>query len=206
MPEKDDHIVTGEEIVGPTATMTGKQEIFTCMVSAKSYEWSIPNYPKMIQVGATAKFQFPSAGKFIVQVTLDHDRTKRYVKEVNVEAAPNEKSQIPEDIKPLIPPGVQPLPEVNQSVKVSDAIFLSYLEKVVDKKMTANDFNDYLCYKGETKVISNGDLMTFTAFCEEITGKKRRKMIIGKTKIKIKSAELRRDNDGCVNIIEVKYH
>ena len=48
--------------------------------------------------------------------------------------------------------------------------------------------------------------MTFNAMCDEISGKKRRKLIIGKTKIKIQVAEMRRDKDGCVNIIEVKYH
>jgi len=72
--------------------------------------------------------------------------------------------------------------------------------------MTAADFDKYLCYKGETKVVSNGDVVTFNALCEEISGKKRRKFIIGKTRIKINSAVLRRDNEGCVNIIEVKYH
>ncbi len=205
---KDNNIVVGEEIVGPAATMTGKEESFFCMVTASAYEWSIPNYPKMIQTGQTAKFQFPTAGKFLVQVTLDHDRTKRYSKEITVEAVPVVKSEIPENIKPLIPEGVQPLPppETNKTVNISDAIFTGYLEKVIDKKMSAADFDNYLCYKGETKVILNGDLMTFNALCEEISGKKRRKMIIGKTKIKIKSAEMRRDKDGCVNIIEVKYH
>jgi PKD repeat protein len=205
--QKDDtNLVTGEEIVGPVATLTGKEEIFTCMVSAAVYEWSITNYPKMTQKGSTAKFQFPTAGKYSVQVTLDGDRTKRYSKEITVEAAPDLSSPIPDDIKPLIPSGVQPLPEATATVKITDATFKEYLEKVIDKKMTAADFDNYLCYKGETKVILNGDLMSFNALCEEISGKKRRKMIIGKTRIKIKSAEMRRDKDGCVNIVEIKYH
>ncbi len=205
--EKDDtNVVTGEEILGPLSTITGKDELFTCVVTARIYEWSISNYPKMTQKGSTAKFQFPTAGKYTVQVTLDGDRTKRYSKEITVEAAPDLSSPIPDDIKPLIPDGVQPLPEPAATVKITDATFKEYLEKVIDKKMTAADFDNYLCYKGETKVILNGDLMSFNALCEEISGKKRRKMIIGKTKIKIKAAEMRRDKDGCVNIVEVKYH
>lgn len=200
LQKKDNNVVSGEEILGPISTMTGKEEQFFCMVTAKSYDWSIPNYPKMTKSGATAKFTFPSVGKFLIQVTLDHDFTKRYSKEITVEAAPNQQSPLADDIKPLIPPGA------NATVNISDAIFKGYLEKVIDKKMTASDFDNYLCYKGETKVVSNGDLITFSAFCEEISGKKRRKLIIGKTKIRITSAEMRRDNDGCVNIIEVKYH
>ena len=196
----------GEEIIGPFATSTGIAESFTCMVAANYYEWSIPNYPKMVRTGSTAKFIFPAAGKFLVQVTLDHDRTKRYTKEITVEAPQVVKPLVPENLKPLIPNEVQPLPDPKTfSVKISDAAFTEYLSQVIDKKMAAPDFDRYLCYKGETKVVSNGDVISFNAFCAEISGKKRRKFIIGKTKIKIKSAILRRDSDGCVNIIEVKY-
>lgn len=207
--ESADYVVTGEEIVGPASTQTGKPEIFTCMVTAATYEWSISNYPKMNQSGSTAKFQFPTAGKYTVQVTLDNDRTKRYSKEINVQAAPNVSTSMPENIKPLIPEGVQPLPPPppeKKSVNISNDIFKGYLEKVIDKKMAAADFDNYLCYKGETRATLNGTLMTFNALCEEISGKKRRKLIIGKKRIKIKSAEMLRDKDGCVNIIDVEYH
>ncbi len=201
---KDDTVVMGEEIVGPASTIEGTEVMFYCMVTATAYEWTIVNYPKMTRTGTNAKFSFPGSGKYIVQVTLDHDRTKRYSREVTVEAAPNDKSPIPDNIKPLLPDNVQTLPDPNKNVKITDAIFLSYLQKVVDKKMAANDFDNYLCYKGETKVISNGELMSFNAFCDEISGKKRRKFL-SKVKIKIKTAEMRRDNEGCVNIIEIKY-
>ncbi len=199
-------VSAGEEIIGPFATTTGVEVSFTCMVSATNYEWSIPNYPKMLRNGSTAKFIFPAAGKFLVQVTLDNDRTKRYTKEVTVEAPAVTQSPLPENIKPLIPTEVQALPDPKTfSVKISDAVFTEYLTQVIDKKMAAPDFDKYLCYKGETKVVANGDIITFNALCEEISGKKRRKFIVTKTKIKINSAILRRDNEGCVNIIEVKY-
>jgi hypothetical protein len=205
--KSNEPVNSGEEIIGPFATSTGIEESFTCMVTATHYEWSIPNYPKMARTGSTAKFKFPAAGKFLVQVTLDHDRTKRYTKEITVETPEVIKPLVPDNIKPLIPTEVQTLPDPKTfSVKVSDAVFAEYLGQVIDKKMAAPDFDKYLCYKGETKVVSNGDVITFNALCEEISGKKRRKFIIGKTKIKINAAILRRDNEGCVNIIEVKYH
>jgi PKD repeat protein len=204
--KNDNNPVTGEEIIGQLSTITGKEELFTCVVTAKFYEWSITNYPKMTQTGSTAKFKFPTPGKYAVEVTLDHDRTKRYSKEITVEQAPDLNSPIQDDIKPLIPDGVQPLPDPTRTVIITDATFKDYLEKVINKKMTVTDFDNYLCYKGETKAVLNGDLMTFTELCDDISGKKRRKMIIGKTKIKIQVAEMRRDKDGCVNIIEIKYH
>lgn len=207
LTKSNEPVTAGQEIIGPLLTSPGVEANFTCMVSADSYEWSIPNYPKMIRTGSTAKFIFPSAGKFLVQVTLDNDRTKRYTREVTVEEPEVQKSPPPGKIQPLVPAtDVPPLPDPKTfSVKVSDAVFAEYLSQVVDQKMAAADFDKYLCYKGETKVVSNGDVMTFNAFCEEISGKKRRKNILWKTKIKINSAILRRDNDGCVNIIEVKY-
>lgn len=204
--KSNERVNPGEEIIGPFNTSTGIEESFTCMVAADNYEWSVPNYPKMLRTGSTAKFTFPAAGKFLVQVTLDRDRTKRYTKEITVEAPAPVNSPAPGEIKKLIHDAVQTLPDPKTvSVKISDAIFAEYLSQVIDKKMTAPDFDKYLCFKGETKVVSNGDIITFTALCEEISGKKRRKFIIGKTKIKINSAILRRDNEGCVNIIEVKY-
>lgn len=204
--KSNERVNPGEEIIGPFTTSTGVEESFTCMVAADNYEWSVPNYPKMLRTGSTAKFTFPAAGKFLVQVTLDRDRTKRYTKEITVEAPAAINSPAPGEIKKLIPDAVQPLPDPKTvSVKISDAIFTEYLSQVIDKKMAAPDFDKYLCYKGETKVVANGDIITFNALCEEISGKKRRKFIIGKTKIKINSAILRRDNEGCVNIIEIKY-
>lgn len=201
VPQNDDAIITGQEIVGPVATITGKEELFTCMVDAKTYEWTISNYPSMTQTGGTAKLRFPTVGKFLVMVTLNGDRTKRYTKEINVEAAPAEaKPLIPDSIPPLLPPAE------NKNIKITDDIFKGYLGKVIDKKMTAADFDNYLCFKGDTKVILNGELMTFNAMCDVISGKKRRKLLIGRTKIKIQMAEMRRGTDGCVNIIEVKYH
>lgn len=212
--QKGNYQVTGNEIVGPVSTVAGSKEAFTCMVAADSYEWSMVNYPKMIRKGSTANFEFPVAGKFVIQVTLDNDRTKRYTREITVEPAEKVSSTMP-NIKPLLPESMQPLPNLVSpasetqgpaTVKISDAVFTEYLEKVIDKKMTTSEFDKYLCYQGETKVVLNGDLMNFKELCEEISGKKRRKMIIAKTRIKIKSAIMRRDNDGCVNIIEVKYH
>jgi hypothetical protein len=221
--ESGTNLISGEEIVGPILTITGKDALFTCMVTAKVYEWSITNYPKLTQTGPSAIFQFPTPGKYIVEVTLDNDREKRYTKDINVEAEtvkPIATPTDPAELKQLISPKIAPItipekllpsdavvsgPEKTKTINITDVIFKDYLGKVIDRKMTAADFDTYLCYKGDTKVILNGDLMTFNAMCGEISGKKKSKMILWKKSIKIKTAEMRRDNDGCVNIIEVKY-
>jgi PKD domain len=221
--ESSTNLISGEEIVGPILTITGKDALFTCMVTAKVYEWSITNYPKLTQTGPSAIFQFPTPGKYIVEVTLDNDREKRYTKDINVEAEavkPVTTTTDPAELKQLISPKISPMtipekllpaeavvaaPEKNKTVTITDAIFKDYLGKVIDKKMTAADFDSYLCYKGDTKVILNGDLMTFNAMCGEISGKKKSKMVLWKKSIKIKTAEMRRDTDECVNIIEIKF-
>ena len=198
--QKADKVVTGEEIIGPSSTFTGKEEMFSCMVSANTYDWSIPNYPKMVRTGPSAKFQFPGANKYIVQVTLDQDRTKRYSKEITVEDPPKAKVEMPQKIVPLIPGNLQ----VKKTIKIADNIFRGYLEKVVNKEMKVEDFDDYLCDKGDTKTLVNGRLTTFAGLCEEISGGTRRKLI-GKRKIKIDSAVMRRDG-ACVSSIEVQFH
>lgn len=203
LQHKAENMITGDEISGPSTTIAGKEEMFSCMITANTYLWSILNYPKMMRTGLSAKFQFPATGKYIVQVTLDNDRTKRYSKEIMVTDAPKPKIDAPKNIGPLIPGNLQ-VP-ANKKIMITDEIFKSYMEKVVDKQMKVDDFSDYLCYGGDTRALLNGALTTFAGLCDEISGKTRRKFIIGRKKIRITSAVMRRDN-GCVNMVDVQYH
>jgi hypothetical protein len=197
-----DEFIPGQEIVGTNTTKPGEEEIYTCMVPAKDYEWSIPNYPKMVRTGSSAKFQFPGPGKYTVQVTLDNDRNKRFSKDVTVEApvAKPAASVIPDKIVPLVPDNLK----APATIKIANDIFASYLAKVIDKKMTVADFDDYLCDKGDTKAFLNGNITTFTAVCEEISGKKKKKLF-SKRSIRITSALMQRDKSGCVTMVTVNY-
>ena len=205
MQHNIDSVTKGGEIIGPAITITGKEVMFSCMVSAGTYEWSVPNYPKMLRTGPSVKYQFPIPGTYTVQVTLDNNREKRYTREITVEAPPKStpEVQVPQHIVPLIPPGIQ-VP-ASKKIIINDAIFLGYMEKVVNKEMKAEDFSDYLC-NSDTKALVNGKLTSFNGMCDELSGKKRKRLIFGKTKIKIISAIMRRDGNGCVTLVEVQYH
>jgi hypothetical protein len=213
-------ISTGEEIVGPSTSTVGIEELFSCMVSANSYEWSIVNYPKLTRTGMAAKFLFPHAGKFTVQVTLDNDRNKRFTKEVLVDNAAVVKSSQPnQKLVPLIPADLAVLPQENKTVSepastpvetnipapaankkifIADATFISYLDKVSSHEMSLADFDKYLCGGGTTKVVVNGDtkdMKTFSWLVQEVGQRKGPK---------VESASLNRA-DGCVTLILVKF-
>ncbi len=221
----------GGEIEGPVKIMTGREARFICIVSADSYEWSIENLPLMTRTGPTAKFIFPRPGKYLVQVMLDKDRNKRFGKEIEVEEADIDdgskpKRLLPKDtdvFKPYDPPQhetrkeelvakpaadtpVVVAPPANKSIYIADRVFLSYLEKVVNKEMAVADFDKYLCGGGGTPVVVNGDQKspkTFAWLCNELSAKKKKLVIFSKT-IKVESAQLHRIN-GCVTLIDVKY-
>ena len=198
--------VTGGEIIGPITTNVGKPEMFTCMIKADKYEWSVPNMPEMTQTGQTAKFKFPLKGKTTIQVTLNGDRTKRYEKDVLVENAIPE----PEKIKPkkLIPDEIGAVNTTPTSVVISEATFVTYMQKVVDGEYTVDDFDPYLCAGGTTPVILKGnkkDAKKFSWVCEQLKNKKRTKNIFQKVKIKIKAVRVHRDADKCVTLLEIDY-
>ena len=206
MQQNVDSVVKGGEIIGPPITVTGKEVMFSCMITAGTYEWSVPNYPKMLRTGPSVKYQFPIPGTYTVQVTLDNNREKRYTKEITVEEPPKptpDVGAVPQHIVPLIPPGIQ-VPS-GKKIIINDAIFLGYMEKVVNKEMKAEDFSDYLC-NPDTKALVNGKLTSFSGMCDELSGKKRKRLIFGKKQIKISSAIMRRDATGCVTMVEVQYH
>lgn len=198
--------VTGGEIIGPVTTNVGKPEMFTCMIKADKYEWSVPNLPDMTQSGQTAKFSFPLKGKTTIQVTLNGDRTKRYEKEILVEEALQE----PEKVKPkkLIPDDIGPAVTTPTSVVIAEPTFVNYMQKVVDGEYTVDDFDPYLCSGGSTPVFLRGDkkdARKFSWVCEQLKNKTQKKNIFQKVKIKIKSVTVHRDANKCVTLLEIDY-
>ncbi|MBC7889027.1 MAG: PKD domain-containing protein [Ferruginibacter sp.] len=219
--------VAGEEIIGPHSTIAGKEEWFMCMVTASAYAWSVVNYPKMHQTGLSAKFKFPSPGKYNVQVILDNDQSKRYSKEIIVkdETGKPEPANTKEVIRQLIPsdfeknpnPGgtaeppqnpVQDVPVTapakveppkRKTIFISNETFNSFMESVLNDQKDISDFSQYLFYEGATKVQVKGesDFKTFTWLYQELKGKSK--------KYKLKTVELIRDEHGHVTSIKVEY-
>lgn len=216
--------VSGQEIIGPVATIPGKEELFTCMVSAGSYEWSVVNYPKLHQTGITAQFTFPREGTYTVQVTLDNDRSKRFTKEILVqidEEAVKRQNKQAEEVRQLIP--FTPITVIEKPVKeddlakeepvviippkeavkkkmfISNETFFSLMEMVLNNQKDISDFNQYLFSEGATKVQVKGEgsFKTFSWLYQELKGKNK--------KLKLKSIELIRDENEHVINIKVEY-
>lgn len=213
-------------IAGPSSCYTFTEQIFTFTGSAKSYEWSIPNHQSLgNKSGQTIKYTFTYAGKYTVQVELDHDRNKRYFFDVTVEETIKKKTH-DEDVGILVSPTPPPIgkqedsatkpppepdttpttpPKPSGPLYLADPIFQEYLLDVIRGTKAVQDFEKYFCGgAGETPVIANGkrEKRNFAWLCKELQDKKG---IPGlKRKIKLKSAVLHRIN-GCVNLIEVSY-
>ena len=110
---KTDNISTDNKILGRSMTYEGTEEKFTCLAAANYYEWTVTNHPEKkykVRNGPIAKFEFSSAGKYTIQVELNHDRKKRYQKEVIVSSIVKSKPQNL-DIKQLLPPNIRALNE-----------------------------------------------------------------------------------------------
>ncbi|MEO6231114.1 MAG: hypothetical protein ABJB11_16565 [Ferruginibacter sp.] len=230
----DNLVVLAKEIIGNPATIVNKTEEFISPVLADYYEWSVLYHPELgVKNGNNATFQFPNEGDYTLQLTLDHNRIKSYVKQINVDDPGRSTRKKPEDVAPLIPdklpeipkkvpgptidPG-KPIPEpptpiteietTPKTIRLADDTFKSYLQALVDEQMSEGDFYRYLCGKGTTPVIVNGNkkkIKTFSWLCGEIRGKKQAKWVVLKKTIKIESAKLTRDEANCVIKIEVDY-
>jgi hypothetical protein len=77
-------------------------------------------------------------------------------------------------------------------------VLKSLLIGVVNNKNTAEDFNKYLEYKGNTQVLKNGkSTADFSQFCRDITGE-------GERKIRIESVEIVPENGDLNKILLIK--
>ncbi|CAN5755812.1 hypothetical protein BH11BAC4_BH11BAC4_22280 [soil metagenome] len=205
--EKQSNIAPGTEIAGPTTSVVGRQETFFSLVTADSYEWSVSKMGG-IKTEATFKLTFPVSGTYTVQVTLDHDRTKRYTKEIVVNDSVKQKLIDP--VLPNLPeitgPGVAPLPEARPTMIISEPIFQVYLENVIAGLYTVNNFDDYLCNRGKTPATLNGKLMDFAAVCQKLNGLTKKQAVFFNKSVKIKSVSIQRNGgNDCVTMLVIKY-
>ena len=197
-----------ESIIGSDQGFVGNSFVFKSPLPATDYEWYIENnnnYPK--RSGDSVTFKFRSEGNYIVVLILNHDRTKKYTKNITVAALAKTggelivpKLLIPKDKPetPLQAPAItDTMVKVHKKLKyATDEQFALYLQDVVCGSMAAKDFNDFLCQGENTSVkINNKGGKPFGAFCAEIAGKK----------IEIKSVVAARDNDNCVVNLAVTY-
>lgn len=190
-------------INGPGLTITGKENIFTAAKTASSYEWTYIPGAEEPQTGPSAKFIFPSTGKYFVQLVLNHDPAKKYVKEIQVK----ENRNRPTPPSPLPTPGPGPVPVPVTTLFVSDEVFQGYMTQVVDGKKFVSNFDAYLCSKGSTTTILNGGSpVSFEEACKQLNGKRVRRLRLWTRAVKITRAHLTRNQAGCVTQIEIDYN
>ena len=214
-----------ENIIGPEVASTGETLKYTTPLQATSIEWNIANNDNYLtRTTRDATFKFGLAGTYVIQLTLDKDRQKRYTKSVVItdagggvtepEDKPKPKNLLPQQYTIVIPPKkeepakqqepTETKPVVEQPKKpeepkvtrqlISNKLLQIMLQEVVKGTKSVDDFNTYFCNGGNTKVNDKGNITTFSAFCAAIKGKK----------ITIESVEQGKDND-CIITLTVQY-
>lgn len=191
---------TGNEIKGPTFSITEKENSFSTTLKASAYEWTLVNYPYPAQTGPSAKFVFSEPRAYTIQLMVDNDRNRKYFKQITVKPKPT----------PVGPStGGDPKPPVSSTLVVSPETFKSFMQQVVDEKKFVGDFGAYLCSGGATPVIINGknENMNFEQACTELKGKKVRKkiLVLDKRKIVITEVKITRGSGDCVTLLEINY-
>ena len=174
-----------DKIIGPEITIPNKEEEYICAVYSPQSKWLVVGHPdiKPVIKGLSAKFRFNRPDTYIIQVTLDDNRVRTYSKEVVVKGTtpttqPTERKV---DIKKLLPdpsPNPDPKPVVvtapTEIKMVPESAFKGFLKAIMfdeSGKKSLTDFDQFLYYKGETKVrLSTGENYSFAAFYSKLPG------------------------------------
>ncbi|MFT4204255.1 MAG: PKD domain-containing protein [Chitinophagaceae bacterium] len=90
-------------------------------------------------------------------------------------------------------------PPVTKTVRkmiVPDEEFRRMFEELTQGTKSQQDFNEFLCNEGDTKVMANGSWTTLSGVCGALYKEK---------KMKIKSVSIERDTQNCVVLIRIEY-
>lgn len=203
-----------ENIIGQERPTLGEKVIYSTTLLASSYEWFLQNINASPKTGKEVSFKFTRQQSYTLVLRLDHDNKRRFTKIINVSNPGGSDVGAIGPVKPLILPEIRvkkdsqatdsrkdttkipPAEPVKKYKYVSDEILKTYIQSVVCKEMTPEQFNDYLCKGVATPVIINDkERKTFSQLCSEIQAKK----------IKIESVKTTRDPENCVINIIVNY-
>jgi hypothetical protein len=198
--------ILGNNIInGDFELIAGQKGSYSCNYSASEYEWHIvdrTNFP--VKTGKEAEFYFRVPGSYTLQLKLDNDPEKIFIKNIVVDEDPlanisplspgpvrsgnlnkgkEDKNgsdlgqaagdttakvniKLPHKDTVVPPPPVEPKRE---PLITADRTFLVLLQGVNNGAKEIQDFDDYLCEKGNTEVVINEkERTTLTSLCNKI--------------------------------------
>lgn len=226
-----DSLSTGNKIVGRSTTVAGSTEIFICLAEAETYEWTITDHPEIrdnVRRGREAQYSFLLPGKYTIQVELNNDRRKRFLKEILVESKSGSAEPV---IKKLLPPELPPIAKVREEQEAKKVLeeekkaqeatipITAPVEKEPAPRVPMRIPEDRI-FLDFLKRVQTGrmDLNEFDKyFCTGITPKVK---INGKNlesfaglveelkkskKITLQNVQLQRDENNCIFLIDLEY-
>ncbi len=207
-----DEINTVDKILGPSYTVVGKEEEFISTIYGSTSSWEIEGHPDIKpnrDGNLKVSIRFPRSGNYRVKVTLDGNRVKSYTKDITVTGgdAPKQSTVTSTQPLPRILPSQQNQPvkppvivEPVNKVTVTHVTTVSFKEKLIDvmkddPQYSLEDFNSYLDYGADTKVLMNNQQMNFRKFYNTILGKH--------TALRIDKVEFTPDGAGKIIVVKV---
>lgn len=193
------------EILTPRIRVGEKLKVQDNTLNATTWEWYFEN-----ALGGTSKEQNPeytysTPGK--KAITLIVNGEVKYKTRKTIEVLPKKKEKIKND-DVVVREDVSDIPEnpieddpIDDSEDTFKAPFInkkSFEAKIIlvsTKKLTANDFKDYLCGNLDLPIIARKKRTTFIEFCEKIKGKS----------ITIRDVQLTREENNCIKNIVIDY-
>ncbi len=205
--------VVESAIIGPDAVSAGLASSFTTAEQASSYEWYIEGDAAFgKKTTNTINYTASNTGTVTLVLLLDKDSSKIWKKTIVVSPPgstttvpektvtkleplppiytppPKDYSTKPEEPKPVDNAGPAKPPVVAPSAKkfarIPDQEMQRLLNEVVDKKLGAGDFDNYLCKGGETQIKVDGEWSTFKDLVAKL--QKKKKGLLGSKKAKVK--------------------
>ncbi|MGY3793338.1 PKD domain-containing protein [uncultured Aquimarina sp.] len=193
------------EILTPRIRVGEKLKVQDNTLNATTWEWNFED-----ALGATSKEQNPeytysTSGK--KTITLIVNGELKYATTKTIEVLPKKKetvrnddivvrdiSTIPDDPIGQDPIADDPVDEFKAPF-INEKSFKAKVILVSTKKLTANDFKDYLCGNLDLPIIVRKKRTTFIEFCEKIKGKS----------ITIKDLKLTHEENNCIKNIVIDY-
>ena len=184
-------------IIASDTIYMSEPALFTDIASTStSWEWYFGETNSLDDTSqeATYTYHTPGIKRILLKVNGRRDLTREklvYVKDR--EAERNERVVTPRpapqpvvhhDIKPdpLPPPlpvptpAPAPAPEVKKAPDVSTKQLVAIITAIVEDEKGTEAFNPYLCGNRDIKVAYNGTVVSFTKFCETLSGLRRRRI------------------------------
>ena len=179
--------------------------------NADTWEWRFGDNASVDAKTRKAEYVYEEPGLRSVRLIVNGDDEYIAVKKINVLPLNGKKSRITEIDQPRdkgwnikkaptdAGPGVEKEKELKKpsaAPYISDRNFIVKMELIADEKIKPQSLIDYFCGNINLPIVENGDNSTFLVLCENIKGKKLKKLKVSLNRVK---------GSNCITTLTISY-